>query len=392
MRKKHVLSILLVICVFTAWIQPTLSARATSAQEKKEQAQQGMQDAQGEVEAITSQQQEVENNLADAEVQLATLLREQEILQEQINETQAAVDQAKIDLEAAQQKEQEEYDAMTLRIQYTYENSASESLWTAILEADGFVDMLNRVEYAAQVYRYDREMLEQYKQTVQEVKDRQQELDEEMNELLAEQESYLGQQAEIETLIASLEGAAAQYAAQLQEAQARVDEYEKVIAEQDAIILKQQQEAAAAAAAQQQSTENSTTNTESGTATDSGVGSASGSEVVSYAKQFVGNPYVWGGNSLTNGCDCSGFVKLVYEHFGYSMPRYSLSFLNVGTEVAFDDLRPGDIVVYSKVNGVGHVAIYAGDGKIVEAQSSSAGITCSRSVNCRTILGIRRVV
>ena len=95
--------------------------------------------------------------------------------------------------------------------------------------------------------------------------------------------------------------------------------------------------------------------------------------------QFVGNPYVWGGNSLTNGVDCSGFVHEVYAHFGISTPRYSQAFKSVGQAVSFDNIQPGDVVVYP-----GHVAM--------EAQSTKAGITANRSVQCHTILAIRRLV
>ena len=109
--------------------------------------------------------------------------------------------------------------------------------------------------------------------------------------------------------------------------------------------------------------------------------------VADFAVQFVGNPYVWGGNSLTNGVDCSGFVHEVYAHFGISTPRYSQAFKSVGQAVSFDNIQPGDVVVYP-----GHVAIYAGGGVIVEAQSTKAGITANRSVQCHTILAIRRLV
>ena len=109
--------------------------------------------------------------------------------------------------------------------------------------------------------------------------------------------------------------------------------------------------------------------------------------LVSYATQFVGNPYVWGGNSLTNGVDCSGFVHLVYAHFGISTPRYSQAFKSVGQPVSYQNIQAGDVVVYP-----GHVAIYIGNGNIVEAQSTRAGITNSRPVNCHTITAIRRLV
>lgn len=119
----------------------------------------------------------------------------------------------------------------------------------------------------------------------------------------------------------------------------------------------------------------------------SGTTGVEGADVVDYAKQFVGNPYIWGGNSLTDGCDSSGFVHEVFSHFGISTPRYSQAFKSVGNAVSFDYIQPGDVVVYP-----GHIAIYAGNGKIVEAQSTKAGITCERSVQCHTILAIRRLV
>ena len=113
----------------------------------------------------------------------------------------------------------------------------------------------------------------------------------------------------------------------------------------------------------------------------------SGQDVVNFALQYVGYPYKYGGNSLTNGCDCSGFVKLVFANFGISTPRQSQAFKRVGQPVSYENLRAGDIVVYP-----GHVAIYIGNGNIVEAQSSRAGITCNRRVNCATITAIRRIL
>ena len=125
----------------------------------------------------------------------------------------------------------------------------------------------------------------------------------------------------------------------------------------------------------------------------SGGKDVSGQTVVNYALQFVGNPYVWGGNSLTNGCDCSGFVHQVYKYFGYNLVRYSLSFLYEGVAVSKDEMKPGDIVVYPRNSeGIGHVAIYMGNGLIVEAQSTKAGITSNRSVFYKEPLGIRRVL
>lgn len=87
-------------------------------------------------------------------------------------------------------------------------------------------------------------------------------------------------------------------------------------------------------------------------------GTATGQSVVDYAMQFRGNPYVWGGESLTNGVDCSGFTMQVYKHFGYSLPHSSTAQRYEGTAVSWNEKQPGDLICYQVVNGVGHVAIY----------------------------------
>lgn len=115
--------------------------------------------------------------------------------------------------------------------------------------------------------------------------------------------------------------------------------------------------------------------------------SGSGSSVVDYATQFVGNPYVWGGTSLTNGADCSGFVQSVYNNFGVSLPRTSYEQQNAGTEVSYEDAQAGDLICYG-----GHVAIYMGDGKIVHASNARDGIKISDNAAYRTILSVRRLV
>lgn len=119
--------------------------------------------------------------------------------------------------------------------------------------------------------------------------------------------------------------------------------------------------------------------------TSSSSSSGSGSSIVDYATQFVGNPYVWGGTSLTGGADCSGFTQSVYAQFGYSLPRTSYEQQNWGTEVSYADAQPGDLICYG-----GHVAIYMGNGQIVHASNSRDGIKISNDATYRTILSVRR--
>ncbi len=118
----------------------------------------------------------------------------------------------------------------------------------------------------------------------------------------------------------------------------------------------------------------------------SGSGSEMGSAVANFACQFVGNPYVYGGTSLTNGADCSGFVMSVYNNFGVSLPHSSAADRSVGSSVdGLANAQPGDIVCYS-----GHVGIYVGDGKIVHASTSKTGIIISNA-NYRSVLSVRRI-
>lgn len=113
---------------------------------------------------------------------------------------------------------------------------------------------------------------------------------------------------------------------------------------------------------------------------------SNGQAVVDYACQFVGNPYVYGGSSLTNGTDCSGFVMSVYAAFGISLPHSSKSLRSVGYEVSTSDMQPGDIVCYS-----GHVAIYVGNDTIVHASSPRDGIKYTSPVAYKKIICVRRI-
>lgn len=113
---------------------------------------------------------------------------------------------------------------------------------------------------------------------------------------------------------------------------------------------------------------------------------SNGQAIVDYACQFIGNPYVWGGTSLTDGADCSGFVQSVFAHFGISLPRTTYDQINAGVEVSYDQAMPGDLICYD-----GHIGIYIGNGQIVNAQNPEQGIGISPAT-CTTILSVRRIV
>lgn len=364
------------------------------AEKKKSQAEKDLKDKKNEINGLKDQQQTTADDIKNKSAKLDEILAAQKKLQKDITSKQAEIEQNQKDLAAAQEKQQEQYDAMKKRIQFMYENSAEDNIWTAIIESNGITDMLNRIEYVSDVYDSDRALMDSYQAAVEQVKEIGTKLDKDMNELTAMQDDYEKQQADVEAAIVALENQKEQYASQIAQAQQQADNYQNIITAQGKII--QEQEAAAAAAASSPSYDGGGAGKGGSIASDYAAGGGknpgastgvSGSSVVSYAMQFVGNPYVWGGNSLTNGVDCSGFVHEVYAHFGISTPRYSQAFKSVGQAVSFDNIQPGDVVVYP-----GHVAIYAGGGVIVEAQSTKAGITANRSVQCHTILAIRRLV
>ena len=116
-----------------------------------------------------------------------------------------------------------------------------------------------------------------------------------------------------------------------------------------------------------------------------------GQEIANYACQFVGNPYVWGGSSLTNGADCSGFTMAVMAQFGISLPHNAAAQSGYGTPVSLDSLQPGDLLFYNGDGGIGHVTMYIGNGQVVHASNSSTGIIIS-SISYRTPCAARRYI
>lgn len=384
---KRILSVVMIFAMLTGG---TLTAYASNtiddAKKKKQEAQDKLDKVNKEIEELEKEQEALQAKMDAYDEALMALLTDLTLLEEDITNKQAEIDQAEADLEAAKQREAEQYEAMKLRIQYMYENGDA-SVWTTMADAGGMSDVLNRVEYINSVYDYDRNQLTEYQNTVQEVEDLSLQLDLEMIEMEELQMNMKEQQGELETLIAESTAKMEGFETKLANATKLAKSYATTIKKQNKIISDEEIRIATEKAAASSGGNNAgNSGGLTGGSNPSYSTNVSGQDVVNYACQFVGNPYKFGGTSLTNGCDCSYFVKACFGNYGISLPRSSYDQRSAGQEVSYANAKAGDIICYA-----GHVAIYMGDGKIVHAANSRLGI-CYGTATYRTIVSVRRVL
>ena len=375
---KRILSALLVGVMLLTSVTTTYASKLEEAKDKRDEAQEKLDEVNKEIDKLNKAQDALQAEMDAYDEALMALLTDLTLLEEDIANKEAEIVQAECDLEAAEKKEAEQYEFMKLRIRHMYENGSNQSLWTALAGASNFTEALNRAEYIAGVYQYDREQLTEYQETVQEVTDLKAMLDEEMIALGELQMNMEEQQSALEGLLVESAAKMENMEEELADASVLAKKYAKTIKQQNQFI---ETEEARLAAENEQSTGGLTGGSNPGYST-----SVSGQDVVNYASQFVGNPYVYGGSSLTNGCDCSYFTMGCFGLFGISLPRTSYAQRSSGQAVSYANAKVGDIICYA-----GHVAIYMGNGKIVHAANSKLGI-CFGSATYRTIVAVRRVL
>lgn len=371
------------------------------AKGKVDEAQSKVDEINEKIDGLTDEQDLIEEMIADIEAEIINTMASIGLKEEEIaaKETEIADKQKEIALteeayEEAQATAEKQRDDMMQHIRITYENGSTSYL-DLLLSGNGFGDLLNRIDFIEQVYAYDQHMLDNYIEARNQVQAFWEQLEAEERELEAEQEQLKSDMANLEeqksnlkVMLAKREKESADYGAEI----ARARQAAAVAQAQ----LKQEQQELKRLQNQLASQQSSGGGSSSGSVPTGGGGSAAayggtsgdslGQRIADYACQFVGNPYVSGGTSLTNGADCSGFIYRVYKDFNYTLPRTSYEQRSAGVGVSYADAQAGDIICYD-----GHVALYIGNGKIVHASTERTGIKIGNA-QYRTILAVRRIV
>lgn len=503
--KKRLICCVLALVVTFAQVVSVGATREEQLRVEQETTNNSLNEAYATIESLEVQKEALSMEINELDQELVNVMITVNVLKKDIAKKETAIKETKEDLKEAQEKKDEQYEAMKKRIQFLYEKGGGSAWLQVLFESKDLPDLLNKAEYTQKMYEYDRDNLQKFEDTVEGVKALGVQLEAEKAELVDMKGQQEAQQASLESQLAQKRSDSENYEAQIATAQSQAEEYASLLQQQTEEIARleaerlaaeeearRQAEAAAAAeeaarkaeearlaqeaekearrqaaaaaeaeeAAQAETGEElaeevdmtedveniadlgsediedddteingitgDTTvedSTDSSPVTDDGsdttdtvqtdeygnvidesssgtgsvttpavsTGSGAGQEVVNYALQFVGNPYVWGGTDPVNGADCSGFVQSVYAHFGVALNRTSEAQMANGVSVPYSQAQLGDLICYGS-----HIAIYMGNGQIVHASNSApypaGGIKVSDNAAYRTILDVRRVI
>lgn len=375
-------------------IQQNIKDREQQIQDIMDQIA-GLEDEQDVIdEQITDLNAEIVNTIASIGMMEDQIAEKEEQLAEkenQITDKKAQIDVTEAEYNAAVEREEIQRQSMVDCTRMMYENKDMSYLG-AILEGKGLYDILNQMDYIERIQEYSAGRLNAYMEAKDQVhalwdqlelekaelEEQRDGLEQDRLALKADQQELRDLEDDLNVKLEKKKKESENFEAEIAKAQREAAVAKKQL-QQDKQKLKQMQ-AAQNAANKPIATTNYTA------VIDSAAGSDLGKKIAKFACQYVGNPYVAGGTSLTNGADCSGFTYRVYQEFGYSIPRTSYQQRNAGTGVTYEDAQPGDLICYD-----GHVAMYIGNGMIVHASTAKTGIKVSRA-QYRTILAVRRII
>ncbi|CDD07196.1 putative uncharacterized protein [Dorea sp. CAG:317] len=389
-------------------------------------------------ETLEAKKSEAEAQAASVNEELVSLLVDFNALKQDMATQEDRIAQAETDLAKAKEEEEKQYEDMKLRIKYMYEQGDA-TFFETMVDSSSYADLVNKAEYVKNVHDYDRDKLNEYVETKNEVQTLKTELESgqaEMESMASEMEM---QKSNLEGTLTEMKSQIADFDAQLAQAEEEAQvQLEELTEESDTSAnVTDTSSDNNSQSSDNQSTSSKPSDNQGGNQNNGNQGgngnsgnnggnnstskpsneskpskpsneskpsekedkeesseskpsnASLGQKIANKGLKYVGNKYVYGGNSLTNGIDCSGFVQQIHKKFGISTPRSSSSIRKGGKSVSVSNMLPGDVVCYS-----GHVAIYIGNNKIVHASNSSpypkGGIKISSPADYRTILAVRR--
>ena len=390
--KRAYILLSLIMTGFIIVAEPVRAATISDIRKQQEATKKALEEAEGKADTLDDQQDAIEEEIGDMDTALVEIMGNITLIEEEIAAKELEIQKAQVAYDEAKASAEAQYEAMKRRIKFMYEKG-DVAYVQLFIEAKSLTDMLNKTEYIEKLYEYDRELLCRYQETQQQVAELKESLETEQSELETTRFEYKAEQEQLQVMLDQKKAESANYEALIQEAKNQAAVYAETIKQQNAAIKKIQEEEARKAAEEAKkkaaaAAANKTTSRDTSYATviTNATGSALGKEIATYGCQFIGNPYVAGGTSLTQGADCSGFTYAVYKSFGYTLPRNSTDQRSAGNGVDFAQAQPGDLICYS-----GHVGMYIGDNKIVHASSAKTGIKIT-TATYRPIVAVRRIV
>ncbi len=399
---KRGLYVILAFMLCLSVVDPISATTISELQEDVKKNKEQLKNAQNKASEAQEAQEGVGEEIEEIDAELVSLITDINLIEEAITKKEEEIAATQVDYDAAVAEKDEQYAAMKIRIQFMYEKGDASYL-NMFLGASNMGDMVNKAKYVEDLYNYDRRLLGEYEATVQRVQELWDTLEEDKSELETSRTELKEGQTYMEELLAKKKTEYENYSVMLTKAKQEAATYTAKIKQETAQIRKleeeerkRREEEERKRREEEERRKREEEELAAGGESSGGSkqempkpvssGGGKGQDIANYACKFVGNPYVAGGTSLTNGADCSGFVMSVYKNFGISLPRSSYAQSTVGKAVSYSEAKPGDVIYYG-----GHVGIYIGSGQIVHASTERTGIKIT-SATYRNIVTIRRIV